>query len=186
MINLQQMQRQLDSRAFSRVIGRILANGRCHTATVRQRLVDSPAEEAVATGLALQRCCELTYGRSAMGEALAERLEAMQEADGLFGSDIAATAVAARALLDWAEQTGEAPGEVCEKALAGLGECQGLDGLLSGDVVGSAIVLWQLAGRPEMDLHFGKVHCDALSAAVCRSGSSVSEEFSRFAFAMAA
>ncbi len=186
MINLQQMQRQLDSRAFSRVIGRILSNGRCHTATVRQRLVDSPAEEVVATALVLQRCCELTYGRSAMGEALAERLEAMQEADGLFRGDIAATAVAARALLDWAEQTGEAPGEVCEKALAGLGECQGLDGLLSGDVVGSAIALWQLGGRSAFYAHLGEVHCQSLSAAVCRSGKCVNDEFLRFAYAMAA
>lgn len=198
MINLRQLQRLLDSgeagtggmggagAAFERVIERILNNGRCHCPAVRRALFGSTAVRAVATGLALQRCCELTYGPTAMGRDLADRLATMMDDEGLFGGDIAATAVAVRALLDWVDASGEGVSDVAQRAIAGLGECQDASGLLGGDVVASAIVLWQLGDRPTVCEAFGEVHWHALIAAVRRCGGAVGEEFSRFAYAMAA
>jgi len=195
MINLRQMQRLLDAgerggpgsrAAWERVIERILDNGRCHCPAVRRALISSPAVQLVATGLALQRCCELTYGPTPMGRDLVARLADSLNSEDLFGGDIAATAVTLRALLDWADASGAECGDHVQRAIAGLGECQDAAGLLGGDVVASAIALWQLGDRPNVCEAFGEVHWAALMAATRRCGGEVSEEFSRFTYAMAA
>jgi len=187
MINLNHLCRQLDAAADDRVIRRILSNGRCHSPAVRQRLTSSADAHIIATALVLQRMCELTYARCPMSDELAQRLINAQQPSGMFGTGqcIAATALAIKALQSWTDNGGECRNSI-NRGVAALLDQQDQSGLLAGDVIGSAIVLWQLVGCDCFHTGFGEVHCDALANAVRDAGSAVSAEFSRFAFAMAA
>jgi hypothetical protein len=155
MISTAQIQRMVQTGAFSRLVERILANGRCQSDPARRRLAEPSAAAAAGIGLALQRLCELTYGPSEAAAGLAERLLGLQGPDGLFGSgpdaSIAASAVALRGLLDWRRQREDARAAP-DHRLAGAIR-RGMDALVASvarrrvaplDRVDLEVVLWQL------------------------------------------
>jgi len=155
MISTAQIQRMVQTGAFSRLVGRILANGRCESGPARRRLAEPLSAAPAGIGLALQRLCELTYGPSETAASLAERLLRLQRPDGLFGAgadaSVAAAAVALRGLLDWRQQredAGAAPDDRLEGAIR-----RGIDALAAVlarrrtsrlDRVELEVVLWQL------------------------------------------
>jgi len=155
MISTAQIQRMVQTGAFSRLVERILANGRCQSGPARRRLAEPSSAAAAGIGLALQRLCELTYGPSEAAAGLAERLLGLQRRDGLFGAgadaSVAASAVALRGLLDWRQQrkdAGSAPDHRLEGAIR-----RGIEALAAVvarrctsplDRVDLEVVLWQL------------------------------------------
>lgn len=151
MINLSHIERLLDEESYGRLVDRVLSNGRRVSRAVAKRLEVSDAVTAAACGLALQRCCELTYAPTPLADRLAMRLLEMQRNDGHFSRSVAASAVALRGLLDYVQHHREV-GEAADahvsagiaEGLAALGRTQSADGGFRNSAVESTIVLWQL------------------------------------------
>lgn len=103
MISIRQIGRLLSQQSYRQLADRILANGRCHCDALRAALLEPPRVRPVALGLALQRSCELAYGRDAQVDDLAAALLATQRPDALFDvhGDCAGTATALAGLLIW-------------------------------------------------------------------------------------
>ena len=151
MINLSHIERLLDEESYGRLVDRVLSNGRRVNRAVAKRLEVSEAVAAAACGLALQRCCELTYAPTPLADRLARRLLEMQRNDGHFSRSIAASAVALRGLLEYVQQNRDV-GEPVDaqvsagiaEGLAALGRAQSADDGFRNSAVESTIVLWQL------------------------------------------
>lgn len=156
MISENQIDRLIRGGEDRQLADRILANGRCPWPAVRRWLRERAAARPLALGLAVQRLCELCYGPSPQATSLVERLLVLQQPEGFFGRDgqpcLAATAVAGRALLDFAahqRQAGLAPSprvlnafDHAIKALAAW-PTGSLDPWIAG------VVLWQLGDQPD-------------------------------------
>ncbi len=151
MMNLMHIERLLEEESYDRLVDRVLANGRRVGKAVAMRLAVPEAVAAAACGLALQRCCELTYAPTPLADRLAMRILEMQRSDGHFSRSVAASAVALRGLLDYHQhhqdvdevlphQTSAAIAE----ALAAFRRTQSADGDFRSSTTESAIVLWQL------------------------------------------
>lgn len=115
MISLTQIERMIDHGSYPQLIRRILSNGRCTCPAIREHLIGSPAGPDIplaACGIALQRCCELSYLPTALAGKLAGRLLDAQMPDGRFGiaddTSLATTAIAVRGLIEFREQLCEA------------------------------------------------------------------------------
>ena len=151
MISLTHIERLLTAESYGRLVEKVLSNGRRVSRAVAKHLEVSDAVAAAACGLALQRCCELTYAPTPLAERLAMRLLEMQRSDGHFSRSVAASAVALRGLLDYLQHHREV-GEAVDahvlaavaEALAALGRTQSIVGILHDNAVESTIVLWQL------------------------------------------
>jgi hypothetical protein len=111
MISLTQIQRMIDHGSFAQLIRRILSNGRCTCPAIREHLLGNPTgpdTPLAACGLALQRCCELSYLPTNVARRLGDRLAAAQMPDGRFGiaddTALATTAIAVRGLIDYRDQ----------------------------------------------------------------------------------
>ncbi len=151
MINLSHIERLLDEESYGRLVDRVLSNGRRVSRAVAKRLALSEAVAAAACGLALQRCCELTYAPTPLADRLAMRLLEMQRNDGHFSRSVAASAVALRGLLEYVQHhrdVGEAADAQVSagiaEALAAFRRAQSADGGFRDSAVESTIVLWQL------------------------------------------
>ena len=81
MLRLSNIMQLLRAEQFSHLVDRILANGRCRSRAVRRMLREAVVAEAAATGLALQRVLELTYGPTAEADELVHRLLRSQASD---------------------------------------------------------------------------------------------------------
>ena len=159
MISPNQIERMVAANAYGRLVGRILANGRCRSVEARTHLAQPPSAPAAALGLAVQRLCELTYGPSEMTARLVKRLLLLQQPDGRFGETAsptaAATAVALRGLLAWRDQLEQAHhvlspalAAAIERGLVALSATLGDDSKSQTDRLDVEIILWQL-GRCE-------------------------------------
>ena len=173
MISLHQIEQLLRAGSYDRLVDRVLANRRSVAGTLAARLHEPDARAPAACGLALQRCCELSYGPTAIAGVLASRLLAQQDDDGLFGGSFAAAAVALRGLSDYAQQhreIGEAVDEPTAAAITrgmeALRRAQADDCVLDTDVEAWAIVRWQLGDQPAFR---PAVRLDSLTEAVDRS-----------------
>ena len=151
MISLTHIERLFRTESYGRLVERVLANGRRVNRAVAKHLEVSDAVAAAACGLALQRCCELTYAPTPLAKRLAMQLLQMQRSDGHFSRSVAASAVALRGLLDYLQHhrdVGEAVdaqvSAAVAEALAALGRTQSVVGALHDNAVESTIVLWQL------------------------------------------
>ncbi len=171
MISLTHIERLLRAESYRRLVERVLTNGRRVNRAVARHLEVSDAVAAAACGLALQRCCELTYAPTPLAERLAMQLLEMQRNDGHFSRSVAASAVALRGLLDYLQhhrEVGEAVdaqvSAAVAEALAAFRRTQLVDGALRNDAVESTIVLWQLGDNDAF-----KSVCPALG----RSGDSL-------------
>ena len=160
-----QILRMLDSGQSSRLVQRVLQNGRCGNECVVAMLCHPGVAAPVAVGLSLQRASELCYGSSTLVDELSRRLLMFQNSDGSFGNlrcapnglRLAATAVAVRGWLSWLDANpNEAFSGNGADILGGMG--LGLEALrhafddAQSVVTHSAswaIVLWQLGDRPE-------------------------------------
>ncbi len=173
MISLLQIQRLVEEKSYGRLIDRILTNGRSVEPAVAKKLHHTEMLVPAAYGLALQRCCELSYGPTEIAHEVAMRLLIRQRDDGSFGGSPAATAIAARGLLESTHQQREVGAAVDDRAvigvtrsLASLARAQSADGLFGTDVVVADIVLWQLA---DCEAFRSAVRFDALVNTVNRS-----------------
>ncbi len=173
MINLSHIERLLDAESYGRLVDRVLANGRCVNRAVARRLEVSEAVAAAACGLALQRCCELTYAPTPLADRLALRLLEMQRNDGHFSRSVAASPVALRGLLDYVEHHRDVGEAVDAQTSAGIAEglaafrqTQSADGSFRNRAVESTIVLWQLG---EHEAFRSAVRFDSVYAALDRS-----------------
>ncbi len=173
MISLHQIEQLLRAESYDRLIERVLANGRSVAGTLAARLHEPDARAPAACGLALQRCCELSYGPTAIAGDLASRLLAQQEGDGSFGGSFAAAAVALRGLSDYAQQHREIGEAVDEPTAAGIS--RGMEALrraqaddcgLGTDAEAWAIVRWQLGDQPAFR---AAVRLNSLTEAIDRS-----------------
>ncbi len=211
MINITQIDRLVEQRAWERLIERILQNGRGGNLQVRLRLARRDAAAPAALGLAIQRLCELTFGPTPIARGLVAQLLHLQDGNGGFvesGSDgqpesadccrrvsPAATAIAVRALIQWsdfAQMCGEDVDPriavAVSRGLFALACLQDEVGGFDNDVVESAIVLWQLGGRSEFRrvVRFHDLN-DLIDAAGSEPGAFSSlNEISRLAHAAAA
>ena len=142
MISRIQIQRMIQIGAWSRLVDRILANGRCRSLPARRRLSEEGTAAVAGLGLALQRLCEITYGPSTLAARLAQRLRRLQREDGLFTAGCspspAATAVAVAGLLAWREQ----------RIAAGAGPDRGLDGAIARGIAAIAEALKRPGQQP--------------------------------------
>ena len=163
MMNLSHIERLLDEESYGRLVDRVLANGRRVNRAVAKRLAVSEAVTAAACGLALQRCCELTYAPTPLADRLAMRLLEMQRNDGHFSRSVAASAVALRGLLEYVQHHRDVGEAADAQVSAGIAEglaafrrTQSADGALRDNAIESTIVLWQLgeheAFRPAVKL----------------------------------
>ncbi len=151
MINLSHIERLLDEESYGRLVNRVLSNGRRVNRAVAKRLEVSEAVAAAACGLALQRCCELTYAPTPLADRLAMRLLEMQRNDGHFSRSVSASAVALRGLLEYVQHHRDVGESVDAQVSAGIAEAlaafrrtQSADGGFRNSAVESTIVLWQL------------------------------------------
>lgn len=183
MISLPKLVRMASEAEHARMLDEVVRNGRPLPLAVRLRLEDGATLPAAALGLALTRVTELTYRPTDVACSLASLLLERRQSDGSFGS-VAATAIAAAALLAVADQLDSLPGgraagryldialehnirSAVEGAMYALAQAQTLDdecrdGLI-GDDIDSAICLWQLG----FDTRFARaVRYEALLAAV--------------------
>ena len=174
MISLTHIERLLTAESYGRIVERVLANGRRVNRAVAKRLGVADAVAAAACGLALQRCCELTYAPTPLAERLAMRLLQMQRNDGHFSRSVAGSAVALRGLLDYLQHhrdVGEAVdvhvSAAVAEASAAFRRTQSVDGALCDNAVESTIVLWQLG---ESDAFRSAVKIDPMRPALDRSG----------------
>ncbi len=153
MINLNHIDRMIRHEVYERLVQRILANGRSISSIHSMLLVRSDAVEAAACGLALQRCCELTYAPTPLAAELAMRLTQMQRTNGHFSQSLAGSAVALKGLLDFLDQTHDVGDTVNESMRAGIADALAafrrtqLDAspINEQQIQESQIVLWQLA-----------------------------------------
>ncbi len=173
MISLHQIEQLLRAESYDRLIDRVLANGRSVAGTLAARLHEPDARAPAACGLALQRCCELSYGPTAIAGDLASRLLAQQDDDGSFGGSFAGAAVALRGLSDYAKQHREIGEAVDEPMAAGI--TRGMEALRraqaddcgpGADAEAWAIVRWQLGDQPAF---WPAVRLDSLTEAIDRS-----------------
>ncbi len=151
MISLTHIERLLRAESYARLVERVLANGRRVNRAVAKHLRVSDAVAAAACGLALQRCCELTYAPTPLAERLAMQLLEMQRNDGHFSRSVAASAVALRGLLDFLQHHRDIGETVSAHLSAGIAEgltafrrTQSVVGALRDNAVESTIVMWQL------------------------------------------
>ena len=149
MISLTHIERLLTAESYGRLVEKVLSNGRRVNRAVAKHLEVSAA--AAACGLALQRCCELTYAPTPLAERLAMQLLQMQRNDGHFSRSVAASAVALRGLLDYLQHhrdVGEAVDRHVSAAvaegLAAFRRTQSVVGAWADNAVESTIVQWQL------------------------------------------
>ncbi|MEE9129067.1 MAG: hypothetical protein V3T84_03545 [Phycisphaerales bacterium] len=154
MINLSHIERLVNEESYSRLVDRVLSNGRRVNTAVAKRLRGPEAVAAAACGLALQRCCELTYAPTPLADRLAMRLLEMQRNDGHFSCSVAASAVALRGLLEYVQHHRDVGEAVDAQTSAGIAEglaafrrTQSADGGFRHSPVESTIVLWQLGGH---------------------------------------
>lgn len=152
MINLRHIERLLDEGSYGRLVDRVLSNGRRVNRAVARRLAVSEAVAAAACGLALQRCCELTYAPTPLADRLALRLLEMQRNDGHFSGSVSASAVALRGLLDYVQHHRDIGEPVDAQTSAGIAEAmdafrrtQSVVGAFRVNTVESTIVRWQLS-----------------------------------------
>ncbi len=174
MINLSHIERLLNEESYGRMVNRVLANGRLVNRAVVRRLEVSEAVAAAACGLALQRCCELTYAPTPLADRLAIRLLEMQRSDGHFSRSVAASAVALRGLLEYVQHHRDVGEAVDAQTSAGIAEglaafrrTQSADGGFRNSAVESTIVLWQLG---EHEAFQSAVNLDPLWSQLERSG----------------
>ena len=151
MINLSQIERLLDAESYGRLVDRVLSNGRRVSRAVAKRLEVSDAVTAAACGLALQRCCELTYAPTPLADRLALKLLEMQLTDGHFSRSVSAAAAALRGLLDYVQHHRDVGEPVDAQTSAGIVEAmavfrqtQSVVGVFRDNAVESTIVRWQL------------------------------------------
>jgi len=212
MLRVSNIMQLLRAEQFSLVVDRILSNGRCRSRAVRQMLREASFAETAATGLALQRVLELTYGPTAEADDLVHRLLRSQAADGLFGhatgdidgSRLAGAAVALRGLTAWLQQprlNRQPPScmakEAIERAITALKESWRInrsagshatpDGEIdtpTTTVTAWAIALWQLGDIAEFRQ---SLPVDELLAMVDHAAPELlEEELSHYAHAVAA
>lgn len=153
MITLTRIERTALAQGWHRLLDDVLSNGRPVDLPIRLRLSEGETLHHVSAAFALQRVCELSYALCPLARALCDDLLHAQGDDGSLGS-VAATAVAARALLDLrampgAEEIADRLDFAIDHALRFLALSQDDDGLLGGSEIDSAIALWQLGGRAE-------------------------------------
>lgn len=183
MISLPKLVRMASEGEHARMLDEVVRNGRPLPLAIRLRLEEGQTLPAAALGLALTRVTELTYRPSDVACTLAAMLIDCRRDDGSFGS-VAATAIAAAALLAVADQIDALPGgrasgvyidielerrirHAAESALYALAQAQRTDeaagdGLI-GDEIDSAIALWRLG----FDTRFASaVRYEALLGAV--------------------
>ncbi len=151
MISLTHIERLLTAESYGRLVEKVLSNGRRVNRAVAEHLEVSDAVAAAACGLALQRCCELTYAPTPLAERLAMQLLEMQRNDGHFSRSVAASAVALRGLLDYLQhhrdigETVEAQvSAAIDEGLTAFRRTQSVIGAWRNNAVESTIVLWQL------------------------------------------
>jgi len=205
MISLNRIERLVCAGAWERIIDCVLDNGRSRNLALRLRLARAEAACPAALGLALQRCCELTYGPTPAAAGLAARLIHAQNDRGLWrpadagggGSpggaspgSLPAAAAALRGLIEYRRQRLEAAATVdpaletaIDRGLHALAGHQGEDGLIGDDGVDAAIVLWQLGGVAAFR---ERVRYFDLLEAVDASEIDVPEDVRRLAHAVAA
>jgi hypothetical protein len=155
MISRLQIQRMVRTGDWSRLVGRILANGRCRSVPARRRLCEHGSARVAGLGLALQRLCEISYGPSDMAAGLAARLIGLQRGDGLFAAEgepaPAAAAAAVAGLLAWRDQQSQTAGgpdhdldRAIAHGIAGIADALSGRGGRRPDRVDVEVVLWQL------------------------------------------
>ena len=174
MISLTHIERLLRAESYGRLVEKVLSNGRRVNRAIARRLGVAEAVAAAACGLALQRCCELTYAPTPLAERLAMRLLQMQRNDGHFSRAIAGSAVALRGLLDYLQHHRDV-GETVDpdvsaavtEALAAFRRTQSAHGASPDNAVESTIVLWQLG---ENDAFRSAVKINPMRPALDRSG----------------
>ena len=154
MISVHMIARMFETRQFDRLLGALAGNGLALPLPVRAVLLQSPVG---VIALALRRLAELTYGPTEAARAMLGELLEAQAADGAFERCPVATAAAAAALRQLADQPAGYDPEVGlahERAIAALAGMQRDDGLFAtGDdrtvddrETTSAFVLYLLAG----------------------------------------
>lgn len=116
MLSLRHIERMVESKAYSRLIQRILANGYCDRPSAIQRLLEPRAVSPAALGFALQRVLELSYGPLELADHLVGMLLLLQSHDEkgdyeklVIISPMSARAVVLRSLLKWQMQVGLQP-----------------------------------------------------------------------------
>jgi hypothetical protein len=202
MITQTQILRLVEAQEYSRLIDRLLSNGRCHSAQAIDLLGRPEAAAPVALGLALQRLCELTYWPHPHGAGLAHRLVRMQRRDGAFGgglepsadATLAATAAALRGLIDWLAQHNHSGRNDDRLALirnsidrawrALATACATARASDQWDHVAWAIVLWQLGDCEDARLH---LPIDRIRRQIEDSSAApIADDLTRLALTMAA
>jgi hypothetical protein len=108
MMSILRLERLIRAGSHRRLIESVLANGRFRSGELVDRLCLGDGGEAAALGLALARCCELSYGPCPLAASIAGRLRRLQQDDGLFGRGLAASAIALRGLLQFRDHRSEA------------------------------------------------------------------------------
>ena len=82
MLSLRHIERMVESKAYPRLVQRILANGRCESPRAIERLLEPRAVSPAALGLALQRILELAYGPLPLAGQLIRMLLALITSNG--------------------------------------------------------------------------------------------------------
>ena len=82
MLSLRHIERMVESKAYPRLVQRILANGRCESPRAIERLLEPRAVSPAALGLALQRVMELAYGPLPLADQLTRMLLALTTSNG--------------------------------------------------------------------------------------------------------
>lgn len=192
MVNQNQIRRLVELRSYGRLIERLLPAGRCRSDQAVCDLCRPEASAAAAIGLALQRCCELSYTVTPATKRLADSLAVIRRGDGLFGDgeqpSVGASAVAIRAMLEWSqlcERSGHGSarlGREIDRSIRALAQLQDDEGLIADNPVGSAIALSMLGDQSEFQQSVNVPH---LESAIDRSGT-VCAQLGRYAHAMAA
>ncbi len=163
MLSARQIDMLISRQRFVRLVDRILANGRCPDRSVRDALRQPRIARPVGLALALQRRCELVYRNDAAIDRIGDELLAARREDGWFTAaddgrpSVTATALAIRALYDWAVLRAAHPRTdghdrsrddrllaALRGAVDALAAAQGEEGLIERDLLGSLIALWQL------------------------------------------
>jgi hypothetical protein len=155
MLSLPQIQRLALAREFRVLADRVLDNGRACEPSIRNALQAPDAVGVASIGLALQRCCELSYSPTPLTAALSSWLIEQQRSDGLFGSgarpSIPASAVAIRSLLDVAtlhrdsgRDGASAAGLAAGRAIATLARLLTDRAFDGNDPTDNRIIEWQL------------------------------------------
>lgn len=199
MISMNQIARMIDHECHAQLIDRILSNGRCRSALVRQVLMESDALPTAALGLALQRISEMTYRPEPLSDSIAQHLLTLQRADGLFAGtadanlniSLAATAVAVRGLITHQSQRGMAGfatvspiNTAVDRALDALAfHLSQNDGKTLNTTV-QAIILWQLG---DVESFRARICIEDVVSQLDEAGAELlHDDLCRFAHAMAA